>query len=45
MAKAAARGLAQSKMITYQGSSHGIVLTERDRVTQDLQSFVASRNL
>jgi len=42
MAKAAARGLAQSIMIAYQGSSHGIVLTERDRVTRDLQSFVAS---
>jgi non-heme chloroperoxidase len=42
MAKAAAAGLAQSKMIAYQGSSHGIVLTERERVTRDLQSFVAS---
>jgi non-heme chloroperoxidase len=42
MAKAAAAGLAQSKLIEYQGSSHGVVLTERDRVTRDLRSFVAS---
>ena len=42
MAKAAAAGIAQSKMIEYQGGSHGIVLTERDRVTRDLQSFIAS---
>ena len=33
-------GIAQSKMIEYQGSSHGIVLTERDRVTRDLQAFI-----
>lgn len=37
-----AAGIAQAKMIEYQGSSHGMVLTERDRVTRDLQSFVAS---
>src|SRR5579871_2266279 len=42
MAKATAAGLAQSKMIAYEGSSHGVVLTERDRVTRDLQSFLAS---
>ena len=42
MAKATAAGIAQSKMIAYEGASHGMVLTERDRVTRDLQSFVAS---
>jgi pimeloyl-ACP methyl ester carboxylesterase len=42
MAKATAAGIAQSKMVTYQGSSHGLVLTERDRLTGDLKSFVAS---
>ena len=40
MAKSTAAGIARSKMIEYQGSSHGIVLTERDRVTRDLQAFV-----
>jgi len=42
MGKAAAAGIAQSKMIEYQGGSHGIVLTERDRVTRDLQAFIAA---
>lgn len=42
MAKATAAGIAQSKLVTYQGSSHGLVLTERDRLTGDLKSFVAS---
>jgi non-heme chloroperoxidase len=42
MAKATAAGIAQSKLVTYQGSSHGLVVTERDRVTSDLKSFVAS---
>jgi non-heme chloroperoxidase len=41
MGKAAAAGIAQSKLIEYQGGSHGIVLTERDRVARDLQSFIA----
>jgi non-heme chloroperoxidase len=42
MAKATAAGINQSKMVAYQGSSHGLVLTERDRVARDLKSFVAS---
>jgi non-heme chloroperoxidase len=42
MAKATAAGIAQSKLIEYQDASHGIVLTERDRVTRDLLAFVAS---
>jgi len=40
--KATAAGIAQSKLIEYQDASHGIVLTERDRVTRDLQTFIAS---
>jgi non-heme chloroperoxidase len=41
LAKATAAGIAQSKLIEYQDASHGIVLTERDRVTGDLQAFSA----
>lgn len=40
--KATAAGIAQSKLIEYPGASHGIVLTERDRVSRDLQAFIAS---
>lgn len=42
MARATAAGIAQSKVIEYQEASHGIVVTERDRVTRDLQAFIAS---
>lgn len=38
---AAAASIAQSKLIEYQDASHGIVVTERDRVTRDLQAFIA----
>lgn len=41
-ARATAAGIAGSKLIAYEGSSHGIVITERDRVTADLQAFLAS---
>jgi non-heme chloroperoxidase len=41
-AKATAAGIAGSKLIAYQDASHGIVVTERDRVTMDLQTFLAS---
>jgi len=40
--KATAEGIAQARLIEYPDSSHGIVLTERDRVTSDLQAFIAS---
>jgi len=40
-AKATAAGIAGSRLIAYEGSSHGIVVTERDRVTSDLQAFLA----
>ena len=41
-AKATAAGIAGSKLIAYHDASHGIVLTERDRVTSDLKTFLAS---
>src|SRR5262245_40424231 len=41
-AKATAGGIAGSKLIAYPDASHGIVVTERDRVTRDLQAFLAS---
>lgn len=42
LAKATAAGIAQAKLIEYADASHGIVLTERDHVTRDLQAFLAS---
>jgi pimeloyl-ACP methyl ester carboxylesterase len=42
LGKAMAAGIAQSKLVEYQDASHGIVVTERDRVTRDLQAFIAS---
>ena len=42
MAKLTTAGVAQAKLIGYQGGSHGIVLTERDRVTRDLRAFIAA---
>jgi non-heme chloroperoxidase len=41
MGKATAEGIAKSKLIEYRDASHGIVLTERDRVTSDLLGFMA----
>jgi non-heme chloroperoxidase len=41
LAKATADGIAGSKLIEYRDASHGIVLTERDRVTRDLLGFMA----
>ena len=41
-AKATAAGIAGSKLIAYPDASHGLVVTERDRVTKDLQAFLAS---
>jgi pimeloyl-ACP methyl ester carboxylesterase len=40
--KATAAGIAQSKVIEYPDASHGIVVTERDCVTRDLQAFIES---
>jgi non-heme chloroperoxidase len=41
LAKATAAGIAQSELIEYPDASHGIVLTERHRVTGDLTAFIA----
>ena len=41
MAKATAAAIAGSKLIAYPDASHGLVVTERDRVTKDLLAFVA----
>jgi pimeloyl-ACP methyl ester carboxylesterase len=41
-AKATAAAIAGSKLIAYPDASHGIVVTERERVTADLQAFLAS---
>jgi non-heme chloroperoxidase len=42
MAKALAADVPQARLIEYRDASHGIVLTERDKVTRDLQAFLAS---
>jgi pimeloyl-ACP methyl ester carboxylesterase len=41
-AKATAAAITGSKLIVYEGASHGIVVTERDRLTKDLQAFLVS---
>jgi pimeloyl-ACP methyl ester carboxylesterase len=40
--KATAEGIDQARLIEYPDASHGLVLTERDRVTRDLHAFIAS---
>jgi non-heme chloroperoxidase len=42
LARVTARGIRQSTLIEYAEVSHGLVVTERDRVTRDLQAFIAS---
>ena len=42
LARITARGIRQSTLIEYVDVSHGLVVTERDRVTRDLQAFIAS---
>jgi non-heme chloroperoxidase len=39
-ARAAARGIAQATLIEYDGSPHGLLATDKDRVTQDLLEFL-----
>lgn len=41
-ARPAATGIAQSKLVEYKGASHGVLVTERDRVTHDLLEFLAA---
>jgi non-heme chloroperoxidase len=42
MGKATAAGIAKAKLIEYPETSHGIVVTERDRVTRDLLAFITA---
>ena len=42
LAKATAAGIRRIEDDRVRDASHGIVLTERDRVTRDLQAFIAS---
>jgi non-heme chloroperoxidase len=42
LARITARGIRQSTLIEYADVSHGLVVTERDRVMRDLQAFIAS---
>ena len=42
LARITAKGIAQSTLIEYPDVSHGLVVTERDRVTKDLLSFLAT---
>jgi non-heme chloroperoxidase len=39
-ARRAAKGIAQSKLIEYAGATHGILVTERERLTRDLLEFL-----
>ena len=41
-ARAAAAGIPKARLVEYRGTSHGIVLTEQDRVARDLRDFVSA---
>ena len=43
LARLTAQGVAGAKLIDYEGVSHGLVVTERDRVTRDLLAFLSSQ--
>jgi len=38
--RAAAKGIAGSTLIEYEGAAHGLLVTEKDRVTRDLLDFL-----
>lgn len=40
-ARRAAAGIKQSKLVEYAGASHGLLVTERERVTRDLLAWLA----
>jgi non-heme chloroperoxidase len=42
LGRATARGIAGAKLIEYAGVSHGLVVTEEQRVTRDLLEFIAA---
>jgi non-heme chloroperoxidase len=41
-ARPAAAGIRNARLVEYPGASHGLLVTERDRVTRDLLEFVKS---
>jgi non-heme chloroperoxidase len=41
-ARHAAKAIKGSRLIEYEGASHGILVTERDRITRDLLAFLKS---
>jgi non-heme chloroperoxidase len=41
-AKRAAAGIKQAKLIEYAGATHGLLVTERERVSRDLVDFVSA---
>jgi pimeloyl-ACP methyl ester carboxylesterase len=41
-ARRAAKGIAQAKLIEYAGATHGLLVSERDRVTRELLEFLAA---
>lgn len=41
-ARAAARGIPQARLIEYEGAAHGLLATEKDRVTRDILDFLSS---
>jgi non-heme chloroperoxidase len=42
LARLTARGIPGAKLVEYEGVSHGLVVTEAERVTRDMLSFLAS---
>ena len=40
--RAAAAGIAQGQLIEYDGAPHGLTVTEKDRLTEDLLAFLAA---
>jgi pimeloyl-ACP methyl ester carboxylesterase len=41
-ARPAAAGIRQARLVEYEGVSHGLLVTERERVTRDLLEFLKS---
>jgi non-heme chloroperoxidase len=39
--RAAAAGIAQSRLLEYKGASHGLLVTEKERLSRDLLDFLA----
>ena len=42
LGRRAAKGIAKSKLLEYEGATHGLLVTERERVTRDLLDFSAA---